>query len=442
MHTLSQLLSGQLSGSKKLSLSSNLTEFPTEIYTLADTLEILDLSKNRLRQLPADFGRLKNLKILFLSENEFTQFPSVLSECHSLTMIGFKANKIDSVLENSFPPHLRWLILTDNRIPSLPSSIGNCHALQKVMLAGNKLTQLPKEMAACTRIELLRISANQFYELPIWLLSLPRLSWLAFSGNPCSGPIQLEKDLVEIAWEDLQILEQLGEGASGHIAKALWKQGETHVAVKVFKGNVTSDGLPDDEMNTCLAAGNHPHLVKITGKIHRHPQQKKGLVLDLIPAHYRNLGGPPDFDSCTRDNYPAGTRFSMSQLLRISLGMAEVCRHLHARGITHGDLYAHNILVDEEAHALLGDFGAATAYDRTDPNAAAIERLEVRAYGCLLEDLLNHLISESEKEELADQCRHLMQTCMQEQVLLRPNFASICTSLHELVRAYNAMSSR
>ncbi len=59
MHTLSQLLSGQLSGSKKLSLSSNLTEFPTEIYTLADTLEILDLSKNRLRQLPADFGRLK-----------------------------------------------------------------------------------------------------------------------------------------------------------------------------------------------------------------------------------------------------------------------------------------------------------------------------------------------------------------------------------------------
>ena len=42
------------------------------------------------------------------------------------------------------------------------------------------------------------------------------------------------------------------------------------VAVKVFKGEVTSDGFPEDEMNACITAGNHEHLVKLIGKIKNH----------------------------------------------------------------------------------------------------------------------------------------------------------------------------
>jgi hypothetical protein len=433
MHTLSQLLSGQLLGTKKLSLSCELTEFPPEIFDLADTLEILDLSRNQLTQLPEDFDRLQKLKIVFLSENLFTEFPRVLAKCPHLTMIGFKANRIFYLPENGFPPLLRWLILTDNRISFLPPTIGNCHHLQKVMLAGNNLSQLPKEMASCRRIELLRISANQFYELPTWLLSLPRLSWLAFSGNPCSGPIQLQQDLLEIHWDSLQLEELLGEGASGQITRARWaEKASQEVAVKVFKGQVTSDGFPLDEMNTCLAAGAHPHLVPVIGKLIHHPQKKQGLVLDLIPSNFKNLGGPPNFDTCTRDNFPEGTLFSTDQLVRIASGIASACAHLHARGLSHGDLYAHNILIDEEAHALLGDFGAATAYDRTDPNAEAIERLEVRAYGCLLEDLLNHLKFSEKEQALVSAFIRLKEECMKVEVLLRPDFEAICTFLKEL----------
>ena len=68
MQTLQQLLSGELIGTKKLKLSCGLTEFPSEIFTLADTLELLDLSGNQLSQLPEDFGRFKKLKIAFFSE--------------------------------------------------------------------------------------------------------------------------------------------------------------------------------------------------------------------------------------------------------------------------------------------------------------------------------------------------------------------------------------
>ena len=63
--------------------------------------------------------------------------PSVIAECEKLEMIGFKANKIKTVAENSLPVDTRWLILTDNKIEKLPQSFGKLHRLQKLALAGN-----------------------------------------------------------------------------------------------------------------------------------------------------------------------------------------------------------------------------------------------------------------------------------------------------------------
>lgn len=433
MQTLQQLQSGQLHGAKSIKLSCGLTEFPSEIFELADTLEILDLSGNKLSSLPDDFGRLKKLKIAFFSDNYFTQYPTVLANCPHLEMVGFKANQIVSIPAEALSPHLRWLILTNNKIESIPASIGKCTRLQKCMLAGNRLKELPIEMANCKNIELLRISANRIEALPSWLLSLPKLSWLAFAGNPCCKESLREDHLTEIEWEDLKIKVQLGEGASGNISKAVWqKQPPMEVAVKIFKGEVTSDGLPSDEMKATIAADTHPNLVQVLGKITHHPEQKQGLVLGLIPSRYTNLAGPPSYESCTRDNYTKGTSFSVNALVNISAGMASVCTHLHARGLMHGDFYAHNILIDHEAHALLGDFGAGVSYDINSEVAPALERLEVRAYGCLLEDLLNH-ITNNDLPVVKDFIQ-LKNECMHAEVMRRPGFDEILKRIQALVK--------
>ena len=65
MHTLSQLKSGELAGIEHLALSDNLTSFPLEILSLADSLEILDLYNNQLTSLPEELAQLKKLKIIF-----------------------------------------------------------------------------------------------------------------------------------------------------------------------------------------------------------------------------------------------------------------------------------------------------------------------------------------------------------------------------------------
>mgnify|MGYP003636979990 CR=1 FL=1 len=94
MHSLNQLKSGELVGTTRLSLSEDITEFPMEILTLSDSLEVLDLSGNALRTLPVELAQLSKLKIIFASNNQFEILPEVLGQCENLEMVGFKANKI------------------------------------------------------------------------------------------------------------------------------------------------------------------------------------------------------------------------------------------------------------------------------------------------------------------------------------------------------------
>ncbi|MDB5827686.1 MAG: protein kinase, partial [Variovorax sp.] len=336
MDTLAQLRAGRLAGAQRLALSCGLTGFPREIFALADSLEVLDLSANALDALPDDLGRLHKLRVLFCSNNRFTELPRSIGQCGQLDIVGFKANRIRSVPPDALPPSLRWLILTDNEIEELPASLGACMRMQKLMLAGNRLRSLPDAMASCQNLELLRISANAFAVLPPWLLSLPRLSWLAVSGNPfcerAEHDVAASPAIPHVDWRRLTLGAKLGEGASGVIFQAALTgedggdgedRGRTQpVAVKLFKGAVTSDGWPHSEMAASLAAGSHPNLVSAQGQITGHPDGTDGLLMARVDPVFRNLAGPPSFASCTRDVYSPDARWSPPAAHRMAHGIA------------------------------------------------------------------------------------------------------------------------
>ena len=416
MHTLSDLKAGKLKGLNQLTLSEELTSFPDEVFTLSDTLEILDLSHNRLSQLP-DLSRLKKLKIAFFSFNLFTEVPAAFKNCENLYMLGLKGNQLEKFDEDILPLSISWLILTDNKLRSLPNSIGQLTKLRKFPLAGNQLTSLPDAMSNCRELELIRLSANKFEQLPKWLLTLPKLAWLAFSGNPCS--IAPEAALDEVAYESLEMSELLGEGASGQIYRGYDKNAEAEVAVKLFKGAVTSDGYAHDEMNAYMSTGEHPHLISVHARIKG--SEPLGLVLELIPSHYENLGLAPNFETCTRDTFVDGTEFNLETIYSVARAMVSAAEHLHARGLMHGDLYAHNILINrQDQHCYFGDFGAASFYDKRE---TLYEKVEVRAFGCLLDDLLEHCSDKSREEYIY--LERLAGECMAEDVEKRPLFREI-----------------
>ncbi len=123
----------------------------------------------------------------------------------------------------------------------------------------------------------------------------------------------------------------------------------------------------------------------------------------------------------------------------------------------HGDLYAHNILVRPEFFLArdfaaipdpkLGDFGASFFYDATpsSPEAAptptvttatasGFEALEVRAFGCLVEELVSRVAlvpgdAEAAVEALVD----VQRACCAPVPATRPTFARVATQLAALL---------
>ncbi|PUE34234.1 leucine-rich repeat-containing protein kinase family protein [Limnohabitans sp. Jir72] len=312
MNTLEQLRNGQLSGAREIKIADGLNEFPRDIFALADTLEVLDLSGNALSALPDDFARLHKLRIFFASNNAFTEVPEVLGQCPALSMVGFKANRIRHLSGQALPAQLHT------------------------------------------------------------------------------------------------------------------PQGPRPVAVKLFKGAVTSDGWPHTEMAASLRAGTHPQLIPALGQITGHPAGTQGLVMPLIDPVMRNLAGPPSMASCTRDIYAETTRFTLAAALQLAHGIASAARHLHQQGVMHGDLYAHNILHDGQGQALLGDFGAGWLLDSTDPSTAlSLQQLEVRAFGCLLEELLDRCDAQDRSHAALAGLQDLKQQCLCETPPDRPRFEAI-----------------
>jgi serine/threonine protein kinase len=113
-------------------------------------------------------------------------------------------------------------------------------------------------------------------------------------------------------------------------------------------------------------------------------------------------------ETCSRDVYERKNMSTQNARIIVQ-GMLQVLTQLHAKGICHGDFYGHNILLqdgDESFRVKLSDFGAAFFYDKAAPYAELVQRIEIRAFGVLVEEL--YILSggkEANLSELAKCCR-------------------------------------
>ena len=410
----------------------------------------LDLSNCGLMGLPDGFETtFPNLSILFLSQNRFAEMPAVIGSCPNLQMVAFKSNGMTEIHPDALQRQLRWLILTNNAISELPDTIGRCVRLQKCMLSGNRISSLPQTMENCTALELIRLASNRLMEPPWPILKLPHLKWMGLSDNPflmsCneSTPqlplIALENDDEEEEDDDDDDDDDddehdanttknviLGRGAGGVTRKVLFcnhheDRYHEHVAVKRFNCSaMTSDGDPAAEraMASRTTELRLPALIRTIGQTSR-----GSLVMEYLEG-YIALADPPSMRSCSRDVYnnnigtvaaattstgtgvSTGTGFirgwDLSTAEYVVTTLLETLVALHQAGVTHGDLYGHNILVTQsdddtipsQVRIKVSDFGAAYAYDRTAPYAPYVEAMEVRALGVLVQEINEHVLQQ------------------------------------------------
>ena len=118
---------------KRVTIREDLQQVPRIILDRAQDVEILDLSSNRLTDLPDWLPRLAKLEVLFISHNRFTHIPEIIGKLPRLRMLGMRGNQIERVSQKSLPKSLIWLTLTDNQIQELPEELGSLPRLTIVL---------------------------------------------------------------------------------------------------------------------------------------------------------------------------------------------------------------------------------------------------------------------------------------------------------------------
>ena len=418
------------------------------------SLRKMDLNNNSLTSLPDGMAMTSSsLEILFLSENSFTSVPEVIAKLDRLRVLSLRGNKLGELSSDNLPTKsLVWLILTSNRIETINPNVEDLKLIRKLMLSHNQIEVIPAELAGCENLELIRLSDNRIISIPIEVLSLPRLSWISMSGNPILTRPEVRDKLIPKG--DIEFSSTvLGSGASGMVIRGKY-HGED-VAVKVFKGSgsLGSDGLALDEA-AINGIVNHRHVVSAIGVIPSDDGQwYEGMVMRLLRGT-RSLGKVPSFDTVTRDEGPgehAGT-MSEDEVRRTIWNVASALTYLHSIKVTHGDVYLHNVMSDEDGVARLSDLGASFVCDSSELIEERLESIEVLAFGRLVQDLCSwHLNIDLPDSIIIDEglratgrvrrnapgmkdgpLRDLLASILQPDQSLRPTFKSLMNTLSQL----------
>lgn len=170
---------------RRLNLSRNfLTVIPTNVKALVN-LEELDVSFNQLQDLPTELCTLSNLKVLILEGNLIPALPtpSQFGLMSSLQVLNLSSNKI-TTLSDDFAelPALTHLALGHNDFQNIPPQIFRLRSLKILDLSGNNLN-LTDQLTKLTGLETLDISKCNLVSLPTWIGEMTSLQQLYIQNN-------------------------------------------------------------------------------------------------------------------------------------------------------------------------------------------------------------------------------------------------------------------
>lgn len=123
---------------------TGLKKIPDEIEQLAEVLRNLELSENKIREIPLFIGQFSQLKQLHLSNNCLELLPDEIGSMKKLEILN----------------------LAGNRIKALPDTIVGCTDLRTIDVSSNCFKQFPTSIIACLQLDLLNLNANQIETLP------------------------------------------------------------------------------------------------------------------------------------------------------------------------------------------------------------------------------------------------------------------------------------
>lgn len=187
-----------------LDLSQNkLTDLPDRVFEPLTSLRNLDLSSNQITHISEEcFQGMELLERLYLYSNHIKIIhPSAFNGLEHLLELKLQGNQLTSLPALAMP-RLLLLDLRFNVLPTLGPSDLQTPNLESLKLGGVGLTSLNKNLISSLRnLHELDISGNQLKSFPPVLKETQGLIYLSLAGNPM-GPLK---------FQDLQNLGELQE---------------------------------------------------------------------------------------------------------------------------------------------------------------------------------------------------------------------------------------
>ncbi|KAK3094165.1 hypothetical protein FSP39_024892 [Pinctada imbricata] len=162
---------------------SGLKEFPEEINKLTKNLRTLDLSENKIQDLPSSLGNFSHLKSINLSSNRLESVPEELGNLKKIESLSLEKNCLSGI-PSSFSKltNLRTVNLSENRLSMFPTSLNGLKNLDAVDLSRNKITTIPESIKECQAIEI-NLNQNQISAIPESVAECPRLKVIRLEEN-------------------------------------------------------------------------------------------------------------------------------------------------------------------------------------------------------------------------------------------------------------------
>mmetsp|Transcript_13949 Transcript_13949/g.24686 ORF Transcript_13949/g.24686 Transcript_13949/m.24686 type:complete len:752 (+) Transcript_13949:261-2516(+) len=160
-------------------------------YPMPRNLDTLVLNHNSLEYISAEvFKEAMSLRVLDLSNNKLQEIPESLSRLPSLQHLDLRYNKIKclsmEIPENS---NLDQLLLGFNRISTIEGAcLHRASKLSVLDIRENQLSSLPEyDLLQCINLKQLDITNNNLADLPVFIGYMNALQTLNATGNPVRG---------------------------------------------------------------------------------------------------------------------------------------------------------------------------------------------------------------------------------------------------------------
>eukprot|EP00040_Diaphanoeca_grandis_P003553 m.25202 g.25202 ORF g.25202 m.25202 type:complete len:1008 (+) comp14914_c0_seq1:265-3288(+) len=158
----------------------------------------------------------------------------------------------------------------------------------------------------------------------------------------------------ELNAENLTITEELGQGAFGIVVKGKYTKPNGDVvncACKTLKEDTNAESLDSLVAEAQLVASfDHPNVIACFGQV---TKSAPAMIVFEFMSNGSLLGYLEEAPELPR----------LQRLMQMAIDVAKGMSHLEKRCFIHRDLAARNILVDEELHCKISDFGLSRDLD-------------------------------------------------------------------------------